>query len=681
MPTVNRLSEERFRSVIQSGWNGRIEIYTEFMDFARFPGERHAQVLRDFIREKYAERKVDLIFGLGSLTTDFLLKYRANLFPEVPAALLEVNRPSVLHQTPGPGAKIFSAKFDSGGTLEVALKLLPETRRVVVVTGAALEDRMVEETAREQFRRFEGKVEFTYLTGLPMDELCRQLANLPDQKIIFYTHFLRDGAGNIFDGRKALPLISRASNAPVFGISDTLVGHGIVGGHVVSFETIAEKLAEIGLRILRGERPEEFPGNELDMNVYRFDWRELRRWGISEDRLPPGSNVRFKELTFWDRYKNYAFAVISLIVAQTALIASLLAERRRRRRAEEARRQLAAIVESSDDAIIGESLDGQILSWNRGAEKLYGYTAAEILGRHISAIIPPDRSGELAGILDKLRRGEHIEHYETVRLRKDGALIDVSISVSPIKDDRGQVIAGATIARDVSERKQAEQDLQRLTGHLLNLRDDERCRLARELHDVTAQNLFAINMNISRLRRGRLEPSEVKEILAESQNLGDQSLQEIRTLSYLLHPPMLDQAGLVDALKWYVDGFVKRSGISVELLSVQKIGRLPAEVETALFRIVQEGLTNIRRHSGSSSASIRLEREKDRVILQIRDQGRGMKSEVASTDSNGAEPPGVGISGMRQRIHQLGGNLQVESSERGTLVTATVPITNGVNHG
>jgi hypothetical protein len=123
MPTVNRLSEERFRSVIQSGWNGRIEIYTEFMDFARFPGERHAQVLRDFIRKKYAERKVDLIFGLGSLTTDFLLKYRATLFPEVPAALLEVNRPSVLHQNPGPGAKIFSAKFDSGGTLDIALKL------------------------------------------------------------------------------------------------------------------------------------------------------------------------------------------------------------------------------------------------------------------------------------------------------------------------------------------------------------------------------------------------------------------------------------------------------------------------------------------------------------------------------------------------------------------------------
>jgi PAS domain S-box-containing protein len=336
--------------------------------------------------------------------------------------------------------------------------------------------------------------------------------------------------------------------------------------------------------------------------------------------------ARSKYPSLLDQYKWYVVGAFSLIAVQTGLIAGLLAERRRLRRAEEGRLQLAAIVESSSDAIIGTSLDGRILSWNLGAELMCGYTVAEVLGRDISVIVPPERMEDISEGLMKLKTGEYIENFETEWLKRDGTRIDVSLSASPIKDMGGRVIAVATIARDITERKRSEQELHRLTARLLNLQDEERRRLALELHDVTAQNLFAINMNLSRLQRGRVETSEAKEILAESRRLGHQSLQEIRTLSYLLHPPMLDQAGLVDALKWYVSGFIKRSGINVEVLTIDEIGRLPPEIEVALFRIVQESLTNIRRHSGSSSASIRLEKDKDQVILQIRDHGRGVPS-------------------------------------------------------
>jgi PAS domain S-box-containing protein len=399
-----------------------------------------------------------------------------------------------------------------------------------------------------------------------------------------------------------------------------------------------------------------------------------------EDRSAPDSIVRSKDTSHWDLYKWYVIGAFSLIMVQTGLIGGLLAGRRRLRRAEEGRLQLAAIVESSSDAIIGTSLDGQILSWNLGGELMYGYTAAEMLGRDISVIVPPDRIEDISDNLRKLGRGGHIENFETVRLKKDGTRIDVSLSASPIKDMEGRVIAVATIARDITERKRSEQELHRLTARLLNLQDEERRRLALELHDVTAQNLFAINMNLSRLQRGRMGPSEAREILAESRKLGHQSLQEIRTLSYLLHPPMLDQAGLVDALKWYIGGFIKRSGINVEILTIDEIGRLPAEIEIALFRIVQESLTNIRRHSGSNSANIRLEKDEDQVILQIRDHGRGAPSNIPLTEPDGAESLGVGLPGMRQRLHQVGGSLLIESSDRGVVVTAIVPITKGVNH-
>jgi PAS domain S-box-containing protein len=400
----------------------------------------------------------------------------------------------------------------------------------------------------------------------------------------------------------------------------------------------------------------------------------------SGDKLPSDGIAHSEERSHWDQSKWYVVGAVSLIAVQTGLIGGLLAERRRRRRAEEGRLQLASIVESSSDAIIGKSLDGKILSWNLGAELMYGYTAAEMLGRDISVIVPPERMEDIAESLIMLKSGEYIENFETVRLKKDGTRIDVSLSVSPIKDIGGRVIAGATIARDITERKRSEQELHRLTSRLLNLQDEERRRLALELHDVTAQNLFAINMNLSRLQRGRMEPSEVREILAESRKLGHQSLQEIRTLSYLLHPPMLDQAGLVGALKWYVSGFIKRSGINVEVLTIHEIGRLPSEIEMALFRVVQESLTNIRRHSGSNSANIKLEKYEDQIILQVRDQGRGAPPNISLTEPDGAESLGVGLPGMRQRLRQLGGSLIIESSDCGVVVTAMVPITKGIDY-
>src|SRR5262245_34084764 len=186
-------------------------------------------------------------------------------------------------------------------------------------------------------------------------------------------------------------------------------------------------------------------------------------------------------------------------------------------------------------------------------------------------------------------------------------------------------------------------------------------------------------MNLSRLQRGCVEPHEVQAVLGESRDMCDQALQEIRTLSYVLHPPMLDAKGLVGALRWYVEGFIKRSGIEIQMHLVQDIGRLPSDVETALFRIVQESLTNIRRHSSSTSAEMKLEKIGGHVILQIRDHGRGLPT-TASGETAGAESVGVGISGMRQRLRQFGGVLEVESSDRGTVVTAKAPITNGVGN-
>jgi signal transduction histidine kinase len=227
---------------------------------------------------------------------------------------------------------------------------------------------------------------------------------------------------------------------------------------------------------------------------------------------------------------------------------------------------------------------------------------------------------------------------------------------------------------DVTEIKRAETKLRELTGRLLRVQDEERQRMSRELHDATAQNLVAVLMDLDRLLQ-ILPPRDdvAQELLDEARTLVESSLQEIRTLSYLLHPPLLDELGLASALRWLVRGFENRSGITVSLAVQEEVGRMPAPVETALFRVVQEALTNIHRYSGSATADIRLTRSPGAISLQIKDQGRGMPAKTAQDDTDPGLL-GVGISGMRARLHQLGGELDIQSTASGTTVTATISL-------
>jgi PAS domain S-box-containing protein len=224
---------------------------------------------------------------------------------------------------------------------------------------------------------------------------------------------------------------------------------------------------------------------------------------------------------------------------------------------------------------------------------------------------------------------------------------------------------------DITEIKLAETGLRDLTSRLLRVQDDERRRMARELHDTTAQNLAAAILELDRLRHSiPIVDQASEQICDQLRALIECALQEIRTLSYLLHPPLLDELGLTSALRWYVRGFERRSGIAVSLTLPDDLGRMPGTVESALFRVVQEALTNIHRHSGSATAQIRLTRSAGQVALEIKDQGRGMQPH------DGTDPPllGVGVSGMRARLHQLGGELSIRSTARGTTVTATVSL-------
>jgi signal transduction histidine kinase len=234
--------------------------------------------------------------------------------------------------------------------------------------------------------------------------------------------------------------------------------------------------------------------------------------------------------------------------------------------------------------------------------------------------------------------------------------------------------ANRELQNEISERKQAEASLRQLSGRLLELQDEERRRMARELHDTTGQTLVALSVNISLVNNSatQLDKRAAKALL-EALALAEECSREIRTFSYLLHPPMLDELGLAAALRWYTDGFSRRSGIHVDLDVPAKIARMPREAEMTLFRIVQESLTNIHRHSESSTVRIRVAVESGEVELEVKDNGRGIPKGKLE-ESGGISSLGVGIAGMRERVRQLGGQLEIQSSKRGTTVRAILPI-------
>jgi len=315
---------------LAEGLEERVDFYIENLDFVRFPTVEHESAYLDFLRLKYAGTRVDLLILIGEVAIDFMSRNRNVLFDGTPAVFYSLN-PSQSRPANSTGL-INTLNF--GPSIDLALALQPDLKHVYVVSGANPSDRDYENQARAEFQPFEGRLEFTYFSGLVTTDLEQRLRALPPHSAVYYVVVRQDGAGEQFQVMASLSRVAAAANAPTYSWADAEVDSGIVGGRRRDQLAQTKAIATLALRVLRGEQAEDIPVSSPNTDVDLVDWRQLHRWGLDESRLPAGARVLFREPSVWDQYQRYIIGAMIVMMAQTALIAGLFVQRAQRQRAE-----------------------------------------------------------------------------------------------------------------------------------------------------------------------------------------------------------------------------------------------------------------------------------------------------------------------------------------------------------
>ena len=457
-PMINALSQS-IRSNLNSKSTIRIEYHTEYLDRSLIGDAVYEDHLVSLWRKKYDGRRIDLIFVSLASALDLLSRHGAELFPNAPTVfcVLLQSQLSTLSEL-GPNVTGVGAASPFRPNLELALRLHPGTQRVIVVYGSADSDLL--SITKSELREFESEVEIIYLTDLTISEYQERLASLPEHTIVLFGNLTRDREGYIFTTLESLSRIAPSSAAPIYGLTDVQLGSGIVGGNLISFDLMGATAAEIGTRILAGEKPHDIPP-QIVPNVLMFDWRELKRWGISEESLPPGSMVEFHVPSFWDDYKWYAIGLLSVVIFQSVLIAGLVINRTRRKRVEDALREsedrYRDLVENSLNLICTHDLTGNLLSVNQAAADTLGFRVKELIGNNIREMLVPEFRDQFDDYLARIRRDGIARGTMAVRTRSGERRVWEYVNTLRTEGVDAPIVRG--VAHDITERKRAEEAL------------------------------------------------------------------------------------------------------------------------------------------------------------------------------------------------------------------------------
>jgi len=406
----------------------RIDVYREEMDLSRYGSDDSYKVLlRDFLRAKYAGKKIDVAVSILGPALEFLLDHGDAIFPGTPIVFCGIDRKEFGDRSLPPHVRGVLVKREFAPTLQLALRLHPQTKRVVVVAGTSDFDTRLLDQAKQEFRIYEDRLAFTYLTGPPLQQLLVELSQLTPQTIVLFTTFFQDGAGQPFVPHNVMQRVSAAASVPVYGFTDQYLGRGILGGSLYSFSAQGAEAAKLVLQLLADPKHSQPSLLEPTTNKVLFDWRQMQRWGISESSLPVGSEIRFHDLTVWEQYRAQIVVLFTVLLVQAALISWLVYEYRRRNRAEVlARNSMSELTHMNRVATAGE-LSASIA--HEVNQPLTGIVARVGAARRWLAAEKPD--------LNKVRAA--LDQIETAGLRASDIITNVKSMFQRDTQDRSAI--------------------------------------------------------------------------------------------------------------------------------------------------------------------------------------------------------------------------------------------------
>ncbi len=667
-----------FRSALAREFGEPVDFYEVPLDLARFAGAEGEGPLLAFLEGRLENRPVDLVVTIGGAGVQFTARHRARLFPDTPVLVVAADPRFVPPELLRTNAALVTQEVNLTGMVEDILQLQPQTTNIAVVFGASALESYWVEACRRELQSFTNRVGFTWLNDLSLEQVVNRCAALPPRSFILHGLFLVDAAGVPCERNEALRRLHAVANAPLFAYFASEFGLGAIGGRLYQELEIGTQGARTASRILRGERPESIPPQMLAEATPVFDWRELQRWGISENRLPPGSLVKHREPTAWERYKWRIIANTALCLIEAALIAVLVRSLIKRRQAEQRLRESERLSQATFDlAAVGIAHVGADGRWLRVNDKLcaiVGYSREELLRSGFQDITHPD---DLKEDLDHVRQllSAQIKNYSMEKryLCKDRSVVWVNLTVSLVRTVAGKPKHFISVVEDITSRKRAEQAAQDFSGQLINAQEEERARLGRELHDDITQRLARLAIDVGRCELGTSEVSPT--VMAREVREGLVRLSEdVHALSYRLHPAVLEDLGLAEALKAECERFSARESVPATVRLQTLPAQVPREAALCLFRVAQEALQNTARHAHARTVEVSLREWDQGLQLAVRDDGCGFEA------ANQHARPSLGLASMRERVHLLGGELDIDSAPgHGTTILAWVPLEKGKN--
>jgi len=675
-PSVSILDQEIRSALERSPF--QIELYREYLETTLFPEPSAQKEIRDWDIHKYRNLKPDIVVAVGPSPLRFLADSHQQFFRGVPVVFGGVSGMKV--DVPGLNSH-FTGVWDivePAKTLETALRLRPATRHVIVVGGQDAFDLELEAWFHEQLRGYESKLEFTYLTDLSMPQLVQRLSRLPANSIVLLTHIGLDAAGTRFVGAsQADPLVVRAANAPVFGPSDVDLGHGEVGGYLDSFAMQGRMMGDMLTRILDGEKPQNIPivtGSE----VYMFDWKALKRWGMKEENLPPGSVVLNRQPTVWKSYKSYIIAGMTLILIEGILIGGLIWQRARRRETNRALQKRTMESQAREELLnifvknvpAGVAMLDQEMRYLQVSDRWcadYGVDAAHILGRSHYEVFP-DMPEHWREIHHRALAGETLRADEE-RWERNGGIIWLRWEVRPWLKLDAQPGGILIFAEDITRRKQADEALSGVNRKLIESQEQERARIGRELHDDINQRLAMLAVELDVFDQSGSAKDLHGRIREFKQRVIDIATG-VQALSHQLHSSKLEYLGLAVAARSFCKELSDMHNVRIDFTQNGVPRNLPEDVSICLFRVLQEALQNAVKYSGTDHFEVDLFGTSADIRLMILDDGRGFNLDEAMKTN------GLGLVSMRERVSLVKGEITIGSKPMmGTKITVRVPVT------